>query len=153
MKKVKLIVLFIIINFGCLYIGSWLINRGPQDFWYKSLQKAPWTPPGWVFGTAWSIIMICFSIYLADLFSKTTHINAKIAYAIQILLNVSWNFVFFNQHQILLGLIVLLALNVVLCYFFFSLKKDVEKSRFLLIPYMVWMCIANSLNMYILIHN
>lgn len=153
MKKAKLVVLFLFINFGCLALGSWLMNRGPQDIWYTSLNKAPWTPPGWVFGTAWSFIMICFSVYLANLFIKTTHIKAKIAYGIQIILNVGWNYVFFNQHQILLGLIVLLLLNIVLCYFFFSLKNNAEKSRFLLLPYMIWMSIATSLNLYILIHN
>lgn len=153
MKKAKLVLLFLLINFGCLAVGMWLMNNGPRDTWYLTLNKAPWTPPGWVFGAAWSFIMICFSIYLADLFSKTTNLNAKIAYGIQILLNVSWNYVFFNQHQVLLGLLVLLALNVVLCYFFFSLKKGVEKIRLLLLPYMIWMCIATSLNLYILIHN
>lgn len=153
MKKAKLTALFLLINLGCLALGSWLMNRGPQDIWYTTLNKAPWTPPGWVFGTAWSFIMICFSFYLADLFTKTSNINTKIAYGIQIILNVSWNYIFFNQQLVLFGLIVLLILNVVLCYFFFSLKKNVEKSRLLLLPYMIWMCIATSLNLYILIHN
>lgn len=153
MKKAKLLVLFLVINLGCLAVGSWLMNRGPQDVWYTGLNKAPWTPLGWVFGTAWTFIMICFSVYLANLFTKTNNSTTKIAYGIQILLNVSWNYIFFNQHQVLFGLIVLLALNIVLCYFFFSLKKGLEKSRLLLLPYMIWMCIATSLNLYILIHN
>lgn len=153
MKRAKLIILFLVINFSCLAIGSWLMNNGPLTDWYMTLNKAPWTPPGWVFGVAWSLIMICFSVYLADLFLKSNNQKIKIAYGIQILLNVSWNYVFFNQHLVGLGLIVLLLLNVVLCYFFFNFKQETPKTRFLLLPYMLWMCIATSLNLYFLIHN
>lgn len=153
MKKAKLIAFFLLINFLCLFIGSWLMNNGPRTDWYENLNKAPWTPPGWVFGVAWSTIMICFSVYLANLFSKANTQKAKITYIVQLILNGSWNYVFFNQHQIVLGLIILLLLTVTLCYFFFSLKEKVEKLRFLLLPYIIWMCIAISLNLYILIHN
>ncbi len=152
-KKIKLTVLFLILNFASLAIGSWLMDDGPRDIWYQNLTKAPWTPPGWVFGAAWSFIMICFSIYLANLFLKQQDSNATFVYCIQLVLNISWNYAFFNQHQIALGLIILLLLNIVLSYFFFSLSKNITKIRLLLLPYMIWMCIATSLNLYILIHN
>ena len=48
------------------------MNNGPQTDWYSNLNKAPWTPPGWVFGFAWTTIMLCFSIYLIALFQKVT---------------------------------------------------------------------------------
>lgn len=153
MNKTKLILIFLVINFLGLWFGTLLMNNGPQSEWYFNLSKAPWTPPGWVFGTTWTIIMICFSIYLGDLFSKNNNKNAQFAFIIQFILNVSWNYAFFNQHLVNLGLIVLLLLNVVLYYFFFSLKKNMHTMRLLLLPYIVWMCIATSLNLYILIHN
>jgi len=65
MKIFKLSVLFILINFSALALGSWLMNNGSSSFWYKNLDRAPWEPQGWVFGVAWTTIMICFSIYLA----------------------------------------------------------------------------------------
>lgn len=153
MKKAKLAVFFLLINFASLAIGSWLMNNGPRTEWYANLNKAPWTPPGWVFGFAWSLIMICFSFYLTKLFSTTNSQRAKIAYGVQIILNVSWNYIFFNQRQITFGLIILLLLNVVLFYFFFFSIRKVNNYRFLLLPYIAWMFIATSLNLYILIHN
>jgi len=72
MKLAKPIIFFLIINFGGLVFGSWLMNNGPQTEWYQALNKAPWTPPGWVFGAAWTTIMICFSIYLGYLFLKSS---------------------------------------------------------------------------------
>ena len=65
MKRIALLVFFLLVNFGGLAIGNWLMNSGPSSTWYLELNKAPWTPPGWVFGAAWTLIMICFSIYLA----------------------------------------------------------------------------------------
>ena len=60
MKSLKLILFFLILNFGALGIGSFLMNNGPTSTWYLTLNKAPWTPPGWVFGFAWFTIMILF---------------------------------------------------------------------------------------------
>lgn len=151
MKYYQYLILFLVLNFGGLALGAHFMENGPKATWYLALNKAPWTPPGWVFGVAWSTIMICFSFYLADLFSKYNTTKAKTAFILQFILNVSWNYVFFNQRLILLGVVVLLLLNVVLFYFFFNLSKN--KIKYLLLPYLIWMSIATSLNLYILIHN
>ncbi|CAI8264462.1 MAG: Tryptophan-rich protein TspO [Polaribacter sp. SA4-10] len=153
MKITKAIFLFLLINFGGLAIGSWLMNGGPTSLWYTTLNQAPWTPPGIVFGIAWTTIMVLFSIYLGILFQDENTKKNKILYGIQIILNVSWNFLFFNQHLVLLALINILFLTAIVFYFFFKGSKKTTKVKYLLLPYMIWLCIANSLNLYILIHN
>ena len=153
MKLTKLIILFLVINFGSLAIGSWLMDNGPKTDWYIHLNKAPWTPPGFIFGVAWSLIMICFSIYLAFLFQELDGFKTRILFAFQVFLNVIWNYIFFNQHLISLGLITIILLTVVLFYYFFSFQKLLKKTRFLLLPYMIWLLIATSLNAYILFNN
>lgn len=153
MKKITLLLLFLIINFGGLALGSWLMSNGPMTSWYLELQKAPWTPPGWVFGAAWTIIMICFSIYLSELFKNHYTHKILLLFIIQVILNVGWNYVFFNQHQITGGLIVIVLLTSLIFYYFFTFKKGVKNYSYLLLPYMIWLCIATSLNLYILIHN
>ena len=121
--------------------------------WYMSLNQAPWTPPGWVFGAAWTTIMICFSIYLVGFFLEKYNSKKLVLYTIQVLLNVSWNYIFFNQHQVTFALVVILSLTAVMFYFFFTYKKEQKKKSYLLLPYILWLCIANSLNLYIFIHN
>jgi tryptophan-rich sensory protein len=153
MKKLKLFFVFLAINLGSLAIGSLLMENGPQTAWYLNLNQAPWTPPGWVFGAAWTTIMICFSIYLAYLFNGTVSKHIKIAFTLQVFLNIMWNFIFFSQHLILLGLINIIALTAVIYYLFFKTKKEVNTIRFLLLPYMIWSIIATSLNAYILLNN
>ena len=105
MKFYQFVILFLIINFGGLYIGNLLMNNGPMSEWYINLNQAPWTPPGWVFGVAWTTIMICLSIYLAYLFDWQKSKLLWLLYAFQVLLNVSWNYVFFNQHMAIFGLV------------------------------------------------
>ncbi|QOD62020.1 tryptophan-rich sensory protein [Polaribacter haliotis] len=153
MKQLKLTILFLIINFGGLVIGNWLMENGPMTDWYINLNKAPWTPPGWVFGVAWTLIMICFSIYLGKLFSEENSKKMKLFILLQFILNVSWNYIFFNQHLVLFGLITISLLTSLLFYYFFNLSSKVKNYKYLLLPYMIWLCIATSLNLYILIHN
>ena len=154
MKPIIYFFIFLAINFGGLAFGSWLMNNGPTSDWYSNLNKAPWTPPGWVFGVAWTTIMICFSIYLAKLFtSKKDTKHLTIVFVIQFILNVSWNFLFFNQHLVFLALIGIILLTAVIFYFYLNLSKNIGKYSLLLIPYMIWLCIATSLNLYVLIYN
>jgi len=153
MKKLKLFLFFLVINLGSLALGSWFMDNGPRSEWYINLNQAPWTPPGWLFGVAWTTIMICFSVYLAFLFSNHVSKRIKIAFTLQVFLNIIWNFVFFNQHLVSLGLAIIIALTAVVYYFFFTTKKAVNHKRFLLLPYMIWLVIATSLNAYILLYN
>ena len=151
MNFTKRLILFLVINFGGLAIGSWLMNYGPQSDWYLSLNQAPWTPPGWVFGIAWTSIMICFSIYMSFLYLKNPSKNVVILFSFQFILNVIWNYIFFNQHLIALGFIVIVLLTLLVFYFYF--KFNTLKAKYLLLPYMIWLCIATSLNAYILLNN
>ncbi len=153
MKLLKYIILFLIVNFGALYIGNLLMNNGPQTDWYINLNKAPWTPPGWVFGAAWTLIMICFSIYMAFLIKLNFDKKVFLLFTVQFILNVIWNYIFFNQHLITLGLIVIMLLTAIVSIFLYDYKKVLELKSILILPYFIWLCIATSLNMYILIHN
>lgn len=153
MKKLKLFIFFLLINFGGLALGSWLMGSGATSSWYLELNKAPWTPPGWVFGAAWTTIMLFFSIYLAQIFSYHSTKKLKIGFTIQVFLNIIWNYIFFNQHLISLGLISIVLLTGILFYMFFAFKTRHKFTKFLLLPYMVWLVIASSLNAYILIYN
>lgn len=154
MNFAKRLVLFLVINFGGLAIGSWLMNNGPQTDWYTNLNQAPWTPPGWVFGVAWTTIMICFSIYLAKLFKDQDSRFLRLLFVVQVFLNVIWNYLFFNQHLVTVSLISIIALTLVIFYFFFKFRMDdINYYKYLLLPYMIWLLIATSLNAYILIYN
>ena len=115
--------LFLIANFAALTLGGLLMNGGPGSPWYLTLQQASWTPPGWVFGAAWTTIMVCFSIYMTVAWKKTGRNTLAKLYAGQWLLNVAWNPAFFKYQQVLLGLLIIIALTLLVGYILFNYAK------------------------------
>ena len=150
---IKKLVLFLFINFGSLALGGLLMNDGPQAAWYDSLEKAPWTPPGWVFGFAWTTIMLFFSIYLAFLFLKRNDLPLKILFFIQVILNISWNYFFFNIHWVKFAMFILISLTVVVYVFLFAFRKELKWLSLLILPYAIWLLVACSLNLYFIMNN
>jgi len=154
MKLAISIVLFLILNFGALAIGGLFTGAGVTSDWYYSLEKAPWSPPGWVFGLAWTTIMICYSFYMAILYKRTSNRKKVFAlYFIQLLLNIAWNPLFFFFQNALIALVVILSLTVIIAYFLFRDQDLMRWSKLLILPYFVWLCIATSLNLYIVLYN
>lgn len=153
MKFLKRFIIFLIVNFGALGIGSLLMADGPQGNWYTQLEKAPWTPEGWVFGAAWTTIMVCFSAYMTFLYLKRPTHKVLTLFSIQLILNVSWNFVFFNQHLIDVALLNIILLTIIVTAFLFTYIRDLKGKSILILPYLIWLCIATSLNLYIYMYN
>lgn len=153
MKFIKPFVVFLVINFGALWIGTLLMQNGPQQEWYLSLNKAPWTPAGWVFGAAWTTIMICFSAYMSFLYLKHFTKKTVLLFAIQFILNISWNLFFFNLKLIDVGLINIISLTIIVAIFLFMYSKKLKLKSILILPYLIWLCIATSLNLYISLYN
>ncbi|MBI9054875.1 MAG: tryptophan-rich sensory protein [Bacteroidales bacterium] len=148
------LIIFLVINFTALGIGSIFTGSGVPSEWYQSLNKAPWTPPGWVFGAAWTTIMICFSIFMAFAWRKTPNQNLFISlFVLQIILNVLWSLVFFKFHFTLAGIVIIIALTVSIGYFLFAYVHQLKLISLLVLPYFLWLIIATSLNMYILFKN
>jgi tryptophan-rich sensory protein len=145
---------FLLLNIGALLIGGLFTGQGVPSEWYTLLNKAPWTPPGWVFGTAWSLIMICFAVYMAIMWGRVMNRAYLIAlYTLQWVLNVSWNPIFFAYHQVLAALVVISALTVVIFLFLYMYFRRNALISSLILPYFIWLLIATSLNAYIYISN
>lgn len=150
------LIIFFIINFSALGIGSLLIGNPSTNEFYQNANKAPWTPPGWVFGFAWTTIMICFSFYMNRQTQGKQFSDLKVFYllfALQWLLNVMWNPIFFKWHLVFLALIVIIALTLLVAYFFYIACKHSLASALLVLPYLVWLIIATTLNAYIYFKN
>jgi tryptophan-rich sensory protein len=145
---------FLFLNFGALALGGLFAGSGAGSNWYAELNKAPWTPPGWVFGFAWTTIMLCFSVYMATLYAKTKSVKTVIIlYAIQWMLNVAWNPIFFHLHNPIIGLTVIVALTSLVTYFLFRYRSSQKGFSLLLLPYVIWLFIATSLNAYVVFMN
>lgn len=150
----KRLFLFLFLNFAALGIGGLFTSEGVPSQWYQTLNQSPWTPPGWMFGTAWTIIMICFAFFMAyAITSKETRVKLIWVYAIQWFLNILWNPVFFYFHEVLAGMIIISALTILIAYMFITFQKSQRLVTLFILPYVIWLVIATSLNGYILFYN
>ncbi len=148
------LILFLAINFGALALGSMSTSAGVFGDWYVSLNKAPWTPPGWVFGATWTLIMVCLSVYMAYAWEKISNRSLLLGlYGVQLILNIGWNPVFFNLQNVILGLIIISSLTILVGYIMNRFKFEMKNLTYLLMPYLIWLVIATSLNAYVLLYN
>ena len=144
---------FLAINLGALFLGTLLMNDGPTSSWYFDLEKAPWTPAGWVFGAAWTCVMVFFSVFISYLHQNLESRKLWFLFGIQFILNVSWNYIFMNKHLIDLGLLNITLLTFLMFYFFMAFKDLIGYMRFFVLPYCVWLLLASSLNLYVVLYN
>ncbi|MCH2615570.1 MAG: tryptophan-rich sensory protein, partial [Opitutales bacterium] len=115
---------------------------------------APWTPPGWVFGTAWTFIMLCFAFYM-DFAWQSTSNQKRLAmlYSTQWILNSAWSPVFFHYHMVNWALFIILALTALITYFLFAERDRLKVKTVFVLPYFLWLLIAVALNAYISLEN
>lgn len=72
---------------------------------------------------------------------------------IQLGLNLMWTTVFFKW-RMLIGALILLLLILLFTYYTYKKFQTINKTAsYLLIPYMLWLCVALSLNTYIVLNN
>ena len=148
------LILFLVLNFGALALGGLFTGAGVSSDWYQNANQAPWTPPGWVFGAAWTLIMICFSVYMTYAWSVAEDKTMLLTlFVVQWILNVGWNPVFFYFHEALIALIVISALTLLVWYLLFKFGNQLGWKSTLIVPYAIWLVIATSLNAYIYLKN
>ena len=148
------LILFFILNFGSLALGSYLMGEGPLGSWYTNLNKAPWTPPGWVFGAAWTLIMVCLSLFMNKAVQVESLRNTILwIYAVQLVFNIAWNPLFFDLHWMGWALVEIIILVFIVGAMALIAKPHLPKVTWLLTPYVVWLCIAITLNAYALQNN
>ena len=150
----KRIVLFLVLNFLTLALGGLFTGDGVSSDWYAALNKAPWTPPGWVFGAAWTTIMVCYALYMALLF-PIARVRSRLLglYAVQLLLNFAWNPTFFHFRMVGTAMLVITLLTLLIVFKTVLYRKHMRLGNVLILPYLLWLLIATSLNAYILFEN
>jgi tryptophan-rich sensory protein len=67
---------------------------------------------------------------------------------------VAWNPLFFRFHYVFFAQYILIGLTLIILYFLIQSKKNQEKLNvFLILPYFLWLLVANGLNGYIWLYN
>ena len=124
--------------------------------WYKKLKKAPWTPPDYVFGIVWPILYVLMFISVTMIYLDKNcypYCYPITIFFIQLGLNLIWTTIFFRLQLPIFALIDLILI-IGLTTYTFSLFYEINKiASYLLIPYLLWLGVAFSLNLYIVLNN
>lgn len=136
------------------FIGA--IFTAPQiNTWYQTINKPTWNPPGWLFAPVWIILYLLMGWAAAIIFNSG-HKLTKLAlgiYAVQLIINLLWSFVFFGSQSIGGGLIVITTLLIVLGLNFYLFLSINRWAGILLLPYLAWVTFATILNLNIWLLN
>ena len=123
--------------------------------WYNFLIKPFLSPPDGVFLPVWTVlyitILISFILYFIN--PNKNKKSGYIFFFVQLVLNLSWSFVFFKFKSISGGLIIIFLMGV---FIFLTIKKFYSVSKIsglILIPYFLWVLFATYLNLGFLILN
>lgn len=145
------------LNFTGLAIGGWATGPGVVSDWYVGLAKAPWTPPGWVFGVAWTTVMLAFTWFMTAVWGRLAKGEERPRwtrlFVVAWLLNVGWNPLFFVGQQAAWALVEILALYAVIAFMARSAWSGLRTARWGIVPYLVWLTVAVSLNAYVVVNN
>jgi tryptophan-rich sensory protein len=131
-------------------IGS--LTKPEINSWYSTLNRSTLTPPNYVFPLAWTILYgiigTCgWLIWRKQSLPKLSII--KTLYVAQLILNWSWTPLFFGFHLTGLSLVVLIAMDILVCALICLAYPKIRAVSLLMIPYLSWILFATYLNFYI----
>ena len=135
-----------------LLIGSvsgWLSNSGYGNNWFDQLGKPSFMPPGWLFGVAWTILYVLLGLALAIILAEPSSPRRKlglILFLIQLVLNFAWSPIFFGMHEIGLAKIVIFLMAVLAAGAAGQFLRLRKPTGLLMIPYLMWLIFAATLN-------
>ena len=139
------LVISILICFTAAGLGS-LATIPEIPNWYQTIKKPAWTPPNWLFGPVWTALYLAMAV-AAWLVWKRAGLEAALwLFVIQLALNLAWSFIFFKFHSpawALLDIIFLWLAILATAVKFVTVSKA---AALLLVPYLIWVTYAASLN-------
>ncbi|MFF1384084.1 TspO/MBR family protein [Arthrobacter sp. NPDC058288] len=129
--------------------------------WYAVADKAPWTPPGWVFGSAWLVLYAAMAVaaWLVWRQQRFPRREALKVYGGLMLLNLSWPLMFFGMYPMLgtaalwLALLVIAAHAVIATLAVLHFGPISTTAGVLMLPYVSWLVFSGSLNLYAALNN
>ena len=137
-------------------VGGLATARSVDD-WYESLDRAPWNPPSWVFGPAWTVLYVLMAVaawlVAREGLGESAVRVALALYAVQLALNLGWTLVFFGLRRPLPAMIEIVVLLVAIGATAVAFHEVSPLAAGLLLPYLAWVAFAASLNAWVALAN
>lgn len=144
-KRWPTLVLILVLTLGGGVLVA-LMTRSSMSV-YDEIVKPGFAPPSWLFPVAWSILYIAMSVSLWLAIRKDVPSRATIVlYAVQLLVNLAWPFIFFTLRAFGLAFWWLILLLVLVIWLMIRTFRTGPVAGWLLVPYAAWTAFAAVLN-------
>ncbi|HWM34500.1 MAG TPA: TspO/MBR family protein [Pseudolysinimonas sp.] len=153
-RSILALVLFLAIAAAVAALGS-IATAQNVEGWYAEADKAPWTPPGAVFGPVWTVLYALMSLAAWLIWREPDSAERRRAlglYVAQLVLNALWTPVFFGLYPTIgvaalwAALVIIVALDVLVLLTALRFRPVRRLAAVLLIPYGAWLAYATTLN-------
>ncbi|MDE2498581.1 MAG: tryptophan-rich sensory protein [Alphaproteobacteria bacterium] len=123
--------------------------------WYAFLTRPWWTPPAYVFGPVWTALyaLMAVAIYLAWRSGGAERRLIASVFVAQLVLNALWSIVFFGMHSPAMALAVIAMLWLSIAWLIMLVAPRARTAAWLLVPYLLWVSYAATLNLGIVVLN
>jgi tryptophan-rich sensory protein len=127
----------------------------PPGEWYnKELVLPTWTPPDSVFGPVWTFLYALIAYAGYRVWQRVGwKSKAHGLFFLQLILNASWTAAFFGLHAPMLSLAIIVVLAILIFATLVTFRHHDEFAGWLLLPYLLWVVFAASLNAGIVVLN
>lgn len=141
--------IFILVCEAAGFLGS-LFTAPAIPTWYANLQKPSFNPPNWLFAPVWTTLyalmgIAAYLVWKAGIEKNEVRI-ALALFAIQLVLNILWSYLFFKLQSPLYALIEIVILWLFILLTMISFLKVSKTAGLLLLPYLLWVSFAAILN-------
>jgi tryptophan-rich sensory protein len=138
--------MFVVVTLAAGAVGGLAAAPG---VWYAGLDKPPWNPPPWVFGPVWITLYLMIGLAGALAWQGRTTRAGRTGFtlfALQLVLNALWSWLFFRWHRPDLALAELLVLWLAILGTLIAFRRIRSMAGALLVPYLLWVAFAGVLN-------
>lgn len=144
-KIIGLVISLTIVTIVAALGGMASIQAGPT---YMELVRPTWAPPASLFGPVWSALYLMIGVASWRVwrdrgFQQTK--SAMILYAVQLVLNTLWTWIFFAWRQGTWAIIEIIVLWLMIVFTIIAFRRHDRIAAWLLVPYLCWVSFASAL--------
>ena len=146
-KGVVHLLVCLTLTFSVSFVGAQGSLRGLGEL-YGALQKPPFNPPNWLFAPVWTILYLLMGIAAFQIWQTKSPRRplALTVYAVQLLLNGLWSWIFFAWQRLFESAIEISVMWVMIVATIILFARIQRSAAWLLLPYLAWVSFASVLN-------
>ena len=150
-RQIRGLIVFLGICYLVAAIGAWVtLPAVAFGGWYTFVPKPAWTPPSWLFGPVWTILYTLMGLAGWLVWRQAGCVMAAAApmalFTIQLVFNLAWTLIFFGQHLPGAALLDIVFLWLAIFATMLTFRRIHPLAGWLLLPYLLWVSYAASLN-------